>query len=109
MLFAFLVMVETWVDNCKSFDIITPRYLALSTSCRACPLMVFIFCKTVFFLEIRTTSHFAALNDRLLDNSRTNQLADKTTRTNSTQHKWYTAVFSEYGVLWIGEACTQRN
>jgi len=63
VLFAFLVMLETWVDHCKSFDIITPMYLALFTSCRACPLMVYIFYKTVFFLEIRMTSHFAALND----------------------------------------------
>jgi len=58
-LFAFLVIVETWADHCKSFDIITPRYLALLTSCKACPLMVMVysFYRTAFFLEIRMTSH----------------------------------------------------
>jgi len=41
-------MVETSADNCKSFDIpvITPRYLALLTSCSVCPLIVYSFCKT---------------------------------------------------------------
>ena len=57
MLLAFLVMVETSVDHCRLFDIITPRYFALSTSFSIWLEMVYVFAENTFRVIHYTWPH----------------------------------------------------